>query len=123
MLRDRGYLVAEEDFSMTLDNFQSTFGDYPDRNALVISSALVHDESEQLMVFFPTYVKANTQVIQKHAQLMRENGSSHAILVLQEGLTSAAAKITQEGLDSFRFETFTEKELLVSYYGARQLLL
>ena len=49
MLRDRDYLVADFEISMSKDEFRDKFGDEPKRDDLVISKSKRANSSEQVL--------------------------------------------------------------------------
>ncbi|KAG8378329.1 hypothetical protein BUALT_Bualt08G0126100 [Buddleja alternifolia] len=113
MLKDRGYLVTEEEIKMSMSTFIEKLGDNMKREDLVISRNLCNDSSDQIYVFFPDE-KVGVQTMKTYITRMKEEGVHRAILVVQQKLTSSAQACISEVSTKFHLEVFQEAELLIN---------
>ena len=138
LLRDRGYVVSDEDYDMQQDDFKEKFGDFLDsgdagvgegknRDQLTILTKMAPTEEaaaagsapdveSKIFVFFPSETKIGLSIINQYvARLMQEN-VSRCILVLEGPMTPFArsALSTIEKESNLRMEVFMDTELLVN---------
>ncbi|XP_024515093.1 DNA-directed RNA polymerases II and IV subunit 5A isoform X2 [Selaginella moellendorffii] len=111
MLRDRDYLVADYEVSLTKEQFRDKFGDEPKRDDLVISKAKRSDQSDQIFVFFPEEPKVGVKTIKTYAERMKSELVFRAIMVVQTSLTPFAKQCLSEMAPKYQIE---EAELLVN---------
>jgi DNA-directed RNA polymerase I, II, and III subunit RPABC1 len=117
MLNDRGYIIGEDDLTLTLEEFKQQFSD--DDNKIVrekcqITTCLNDDSTDQLFAFFPNAAeKLGKSAIEPYLQQMKQEEVKRAILVLQQQPTSFAASQIKS-TDDFTIEVFIDHELMVN---------
>ncbi|KAI0987857.1 hypothetical protein GJ496_000807 [Pomphorhynchus laevis] len=119
LCHDRGYLVTQDELDQTLENFKEMFGDKPSdgrpkRSELIILVAHNDDQNNQMFVFFPDEPKVGTSQLRAYCKRMQEEGIERAILVVKQGLTPTAKQTLNDLESKYRFEQFTESELLIN---------
>ncbi|KAK9805678.1 hypothetical protein WJX72_011420 [[Myrmecia] bisecta] len=114
MLNDRGYLVAQDDLTMTKDTFRERFSDEPKKDDLTILAPKQDDPTEQLFVFYPDEVKVGVKTIKTYAERMRNEGVQRAVMVVQDAMTSFAKQCLAEMSSKYYIEVFQEQELLIN---------
>jgi len=119
MLRDRGYLLQDRELQRSKDEFKEEFGEDPDREDLMILAPMVDDPTDQIFVFFPAADanggKVGVQQIKTYTERMKEQAVRRAVLVVETNLTPFAKQSIAEALHhGYKFETFSEPELLVN---------
>jgi len=114
MLEKRGYIVPEEDLTMTTDEFKTRFGETPSREGLSILVEKADDSSEQLFVFFPEDEKVGVKPIKTYCERMKAENVLRAIIVVKISLTPFAKQAIREmSTRGYRVEYFKDAELLV----------
>jgi DNA-directed RNA polymerases I, II, and III subunit RPABC1 len=122
LLRDRGYLVLnnDQDMDQPREEFASRFiAGNGSRETLTMLRQKEDDPSDQIYVFFPEEAKGKSvgvKPISAKAERMETDGINRAILVLQTGLTPHAKQAIESlsAGEKFRMEVFFENELLVN---------
>lgn len=114
MLRDRGYLVAENDLNMTKDQFTEKFGDDPLRQMLTLMVCKQDDPTDQIFVFYPDELKIGVTTIKTYTQRMKEESVTRAIMVMPGELTPFAKTALADSSSKYTIELFKEYELLVN---------
>ncbi|MCO5573899.1 hypothetical protein L7F22_027674 [Adiantum nelumboides] len=114
MLRDRDYLVADFETSMSKDDFREKFGEEPKRDDLVIIKSKRANPAEQIFVFFPEEPKVGVKTIKTYAERMKAENVHRALLVVQQHLTPFAKQCVSEMSSKYHMEVFQESELLVN---------
>ena len=118
MLRDRGYIVSEQDVEQSIDEFKEKFNvmdDEVDKEKLTIYAQDKTDPDKQIFVFFPKEPKVGVKKIKEYAEKMKEAEVSNTILVVPTALTAFAKSALQDVFaPKFMIEQFQEQELLVN---------
>eukprot|EP00035_Acanthoeca_spectabilis_P021493 m.438536 g.438536 ORF g.438536 m.438536 type:complete len:216 (+) comp18254_c0_seq1:242-889(+) len=120
MCNDRGYLVLDEDMTITLEQFKERFGDKPVTEQKPLRKELnflvnhKDDESDRLYVFFPDNPTVSTDDISSYFKKMQENSVRRGIIAYRQKITPMARTGIQEMKPSYTLEQFTELELMVN---------
>eukprot|EP00878_Enallax_costatus_P002337 GHUV01002513.1.p1 GENE.GHUV01002513.1~~GHUV01002513.1.p1 ORF type:complete len:203 (+),score=55.42 GHUV01002513.1:403-1011(+) len=114
MLQDRGYMVHEDDMTMTLEGFRDKFGDVPQKGDLTLLCPLLDDPTDKIFVFFPDAAKVGVKDIKGIIDTMQSEQVKRAIMVQQAQLTPFAKGVVAEISGRMTIESFTESELLVN---------
>ncbi|KAM7259605.1 hypothetical protein ACFE04_015346 [Oxalis oulophora] len=117
MLRDRGYLVADSELNITIQDFIHKFGHNMKREDLIISKSNPNDTSDQIYIFFPEEAKVGLNTIKAYIKRMDSDSVFRAILVVQQNLTPFARTFLTGATDiskKFHLEVFQESELLIN---------
>eukprot|EP00696_Hemimastix_kukwesjijk_P011447 gnl/Hemi2/24363_TR8186_c0_g1_i1.p1 gnl/Hemi2/24363_TR8186_c0_g1~~gnl/Hemi2/24363_TR8186_c0_g1_i1.p1 ORF type:complete len:224 (+),score=51.18 gnl/Hemi2/24363_TR8186_c0_g1_i1:62-673(+) len=114
MLRDRQYLVSQEDANMTPDEFQTKFFPLESREKLMLMcSKQDPTDKRAIFVFFPDDQKVGVKPIRRYIDRMKAEGVNRAIIVVQNQLTSFARQALSS-IQKYTLEHFLEAELLVN---------
>jgi len=116
MLRDRGYMISQEDIDMSEEAFHGQYGEQPARESLTILVQKRDDPTDQLFVFWPQDPKVGVKPIKRYMERMNEEDVKRAILVVQQSMTSFAKQAIAEicATEGLTIEQFQEAELLVN---------
>ena len=125
MLRDRGYVIAPDDWAaaQSLDAFKEKHGEDPRRDDLTIlverggpdaAAADAEGAAAQIFVFFPEEPKVGVKTIKTLAERMRGEGVARALMVVQAAMTPFAKQCLAEMAPKYIIELFQEAELLVN---------
>ncbi|KDD73219.1 RNA polymerase Rpb5 [Helicosporidium sp. ATCC 50920] len=114
LLRDRNYLISQDDFDMSLDQFRDKFGEEPRKEDLTLLAPKQDDPTDQLFIFFPEEAKVGVKTIKLLAERMRQEGVQRAIMVVAVNMTPFAKQCLQEMQPKYFIELFKEEELLIN---------
>ncbi|KAI8590097.1 DNA-directed RNA polymerases I, II, and III subunit RPABC1 [Geranomyces variabilis] len=116
LIRDRGYMVAQQEIDMSLDQFKAQFvqGGVVNRANMMFTASLEQDRNEQILIFFTEEDSVGIKPIKKIAERMVTNNIFKAIIVYAKGMTPSAKKVVTEMAPKYILELFTEAELLVN---------
>eukprot|EP01026_Neomeris_dumetosa_P082030 TRINITY_DN931_c0_g1_i2.p2 TRINITY_DN931_c0_g1~~TRINITY_DN931_c0_g1_i2.p2 ORF type:complete len:206 (-),score=20.37 TRINITY_DN931_c0_g1_i2:32-649(-) len=117
MLRDRGYLVPQDQLVMTREEFHERFvgqGTNVRKEEMVVFVPKQDDPTEQILVFFPDEEKIGVKTIKQQAERMRAENVGRAIMVVPNSLTAFAKTCLAELQPKFIIEHFLESELVVN---------
>lgn len=114
MLSNRGYIVPDDELTMSTTVFKEKFGDSPARDQMTILVEKADDSSEQLFVFFPEDEKVGVKPIKTYCERMKAENVFRAIIVVKINLTPMAKDaLRQMAQRQYRVEYFRDSELLV----------
>jgi len=118
MCRDRGFLIEDNECTMTEDGFKDTFGSKPSEDEPKRSEMNVvveNEHGESLGLFFPDEQKVGRAAVRQIVESMTDNDMRYAIVVVRVGMTPSAKKALQSaGGDTLQIQSFTEAELMVN---------
>ncbi|RLM69807.1 hypothetical protein C2845_PM17G01570 [Panicum miliaceum] len=113
MLRDRGYIVPEEELARTLPEFRAWWANKPELEHLAFSTTLASDPSNKVKVVFCPPEPVKIAVIREIYSGVKEDNLSRLILILQSRIMSRAKESIKE-IFPFKVDTFQITELLVN---------
>jgi DNA-directed RNA polymerases I, II, and III subunit RPABC1 len=114
MLQTRGYIVNEDEITMSTDDWRAKFGEDTGRDKLMILTEKIDDPSDQLFVFFPDEDKVGVGPIKTYCSRMKEQNITRAIIVIKSDLTHFAKQAIRElASRGYKVEYFKDAELLV----------
>ncbi|KAL6975103.1 DNA-directed RNA polymerases II and IV subunit 5A [Sarracenia purpurea var. burkii] len=114
MLRDRGYVVPDQEVDMTKQQFIQKVGENVKREDLLIRKSMRNDSSDEIYVFFPEEPKVGVKTMKNYTNRMKSDNVFRAILVVQQNLTPFARACISEISSKFHLEVFQDAELLVN---------
>jgi len=116
MLRDRGYMVDQNDIDQSEEDSFEKFSPSPQRDALTLLVQRRDDPTEMILVFWPADPKVGVKPIKRYMERMNEEDAKRAILVVQQALTAFARQALTEiqASEGLQIEVFQEPELLVN---------
>ncbi|KAA8493833.1 DNA-directed RNA polymerases II and IV subunit 5A [Porphyridium purpureum] len=117
MLRDRGYLVLdnEDDLGMPYQTFYNNFreSNFQDQ-ALEIIKWKRSDVNAKVHVFFPQDQKVGVKLVREVCERLELESIHHGIIVLLNSLTPSAKDAVSIMSSQYRLELFAQNELLVN---------
>eukprot|EP01117_Protostelium_nocturnum_P016129 TRINITY_DN6328_c0_g1_i1.p1 TRINITY_DN6328_c0_g1~~TRINITY_DN6328_c0_g1_i1.p1 ORF type:complete len:203 (-),score=71.39 TRINITY_DN6328_c0_g1_i1:55-663(-) len=114
MLLARDYLVDSSKKDETLEDFKHKFNETSSRDSLLLLQRKKDDPSDQIYVFFPDEAKVAVKTLRNYVNMMTDSKVGKAIIVVQQGMTPFANQALAEIANKYKFEQFTETELLVN---------
>ncbi|XP_057798315.1 DNA-directed RNA polymerases II and IV subunit 5A-like [Salvia miltiorrhiza] len=114
MLRDRGYVVTDDEIGMTKAEFIDKYGHNMKREDLMLIKVMRNNSAHQIYVFFPDEAKVGAATVRTLVNRMVQDNVTRAILVAQQKLTSFAQNAIHEVFSKLHLEVFQEAELLVN---------
>ncbi|KND01574.1 DNA-directed RNA polymerase core subunit RPB5 [Spizellomyces punctatus DAOM BR117] len=116
MVRDRGYVVAQRDVEIPLDEFKMNYvkGGVVDRHSMTFLVTMEDRPSDSLLVFFAEDESVGIKPIKKIAERMATQNIFKAIVVIPKTMTPSAKKVIQEMAPKYNIDQFAESELLVN---------
>ena len=116
MLRDRGYMVDQQDVDQSEEDFFDKFSTSPQRDMLTLLVQKRDDPTDSIFVFWPADPKVGVKPIKRYMERMNEESVKRAILVVQQNLTAFARQALAEiqQVEGLTIEQFQESELLVN---------
>ncbi|KAG6422815.1 hypothetical protein SASPL_113196 [Salvia splendens] len=117
MLRERGYVVTDDEIAMTMEGFTAKYGDNMKREDLMLVKAK-RDSGEKIYVFFPEEAKVGAKTIRTLISRMNDDNVTRAILVSQQNLTPAN-KMIKEVAKIFQVEVFQVTDPVARYHGLK----
>lgn len=114
MLRDRNYLVTQQEQEITREEFRAKFAEATSRENLMLLKSKKDDPTDMIFVFFPEADRVGVKDIRKYCVRMKEEGVQRAIVVIKNNLTPIAKQALAEVAPKYILEQFLETELLVN---------
>lgn len=115
MLKDRGYIVTDDEINMTRQQFVEKYGEDVRRQDLFMHKAKRDNSSDQIFVFFlapePKKLDVGVSPIKNCFEKMSSDRVLRAILVAPHGFTPSAKKSFTD-IPRFTLESFRDAELL-----------
>eukprot|EP00937_MAST-01D_sp_MAST-1D-sp2_P002407 g2407.t1 len=120
MLKKRGYIVADDELTMTVEMFREPDRQLvddrgrPNRGAHTMNVENKDDPDDTLFVFFPDDLKVGVKPIRLYCDRMKDENVKKAIMVVRDNLTPFAKQAVLEMRQQrYKIEYFREAELLV----------
>lgn len=88
MLKDRGYIVGDEEVNQTFDEFKQL---YQSREAIVVWAS--NRDQDSIIVMFPSEEKLGISELENYYKKFIESSVPRGILVIKNDLTSHAKKV------------------------------
>ncbi|XP_066339240.1 DNA-directed RNA polymerase V subunit 5A-like [Miscanthus floridulus] len=113
MLRDRGYVVPEDELARTLPEFRAWWEDKPELERLAFSTTLASDPSSKVKVVFCPPEPVKLAAIRVVYTGVKDENLSRLILILQGRIMSKARESIKE-IFPYKVDMFQITELLVN---------
>ncbi|KAG9101047.1 DNA-directed RNA polymerases II 24 kDa polypeptide (RNA polymerase II subunit 5) [Ceratobasidium sp. UAMH 11750] len=116
LVRDRGYLVSEEEVTLDIAAFKSNFGsgENIDRTRLNFFTNHKDDPTNQIFVFFADEKNVTIKTMRKFLGILDEKAITHGIIVFMEKMTPSARKVISAMSGQYSLEEFAESDLLIN---------
>ncbi|CAO1614520.1 unnamed protein product [Sympodiomycopsis kandeliae] len=116
LVKDRGFLVADHEINMSLDEFKATFASSGavDRQKLNFFTNLKDDEDEKILIYYAEEKNVGIKGMRAFINILEEKNIQRGILIWSEKMTAAARKVIEAMRMQFKLEDFEEAYLLVN---------
>ncbi|KAI5180066.1 DNA-directed RNA polymerases I, II, and III subunit RPABC1 [Nematocida sp. AWRm80] len=115
MMKDRGYIISDEDIEMDIQQFMKAYpGLVMQGNRNTLSMLFQHsvDQSKQIFVYFPDTNNFKAKDIKMYVTALGEKNIYNGIIVCEEALKAHSLKALEEARKEYNLELFYIKELL-----------
>mmetsp|Transcript_47235 Transcript_47235/g.78360 ORF Transcript_47235/g.78360 Transcript_47235/m.78360 type:complete len:214 (-) Transcript_47235:137-778(-) len=114
MLRDRGYLIEDDDLNKSFDEFRSMYDEYGTRSRFKIYAVHQDDGNDNILIFFPEEEKLGVPTIKEVCKTMEDNEVSKGIIVMKVEVTAFARRALDKVSGKCQIETFKQSELMIN---------
>ncbi|TFK27159.1 DNA-directed RNA polymerase I [Coprinopsis marcescibilis] len=116
MVKDRGYLVSDDEINMSLEQFRANYETglgTIDRSQICFPCTLATDPSQQIYIMFVEERSVVIKTARKFTDILSDRGMTRGILIYPGVLTPSAKKHIYDPKFA-HVEAFAEAELLVN---------
>ncbi|KAJ9101957.1 hypothetical protein QFC19_005039 [Naganishia cerealis] len=116
MVKDRGYLVAEDEINLPFTEFRINYGGSGavDRSAMAWYTSRREDQQDTIYIFFSDEENVSKKTVRKFIGDMEERHFRRGIFVYRRKMTPAAKKVIQEMQSEYTMEDYAEADLIVN---------
>ncbi|KAF8968016.1 RNA polymerase [Flammula alnicola] len=117
LVKDRGFLVADEEINMDLQRFRDLYANNSgvvDRNQLNFYTNSRANPSDQIFIFFSEERSVGVRSMRKFLGILEEKSIQRGIIVFPGNMTPSARKVIIAMASEYRLEEFSEADLLVN---------
>lgn len=117
LVRDRGFLVSDEEIHMDLQRFRDLFANNSgtvDRNQLGFYTTLRTNPADQIFVYFTEEKSVGVKTMRKLLGILEGKSIQRGIIVFPGNMTPSARKVIVAMSAQYRLEEFSEADLLVN---------
>lgn len=117
ILRDRGYIIPDEDINLTMDAFKASHN-HEDakywRDQMTILASKKDDPADQIFVFFSDESRLGVKTIRSYMNRMDTLNISRALLICKGGVSAFVNQILVSIQPTKIIEQFKESELMIN---------
>ncbi|GAA5920144.1 hypothetical protein JCM21900_006087 [Sporobolomyces salmonicolor] len=116
LVRDRGYLISDEEIKMSLDEFKRQYagGSNALDKAKINFAASKEEPGNEIYVFYSEEASVGIKTMRKFIEILETQKISRGILIYKTSMTPSANKVITAMASQFTIEAFQESELLVN---------
>ncbi|EKM78671.1 hypothetical protein AGABI1DRAFT_114282, partial [Agaricus bisporus var. burnettii JB137-S8] len=117
LVRDRGFLVSDEEIHMDLQHFRDQYANNSgmvDRNQLNFYTTSRANPTDQIFVYFTDERSVGVKTMRKLLSILEEKSIQRGIIVFPGNMTPSARKVIVAMSAQYRLEEFSEADLLVN---------
>ncbi|KAJ9108938.1 hypothetical protein QFC21_000260 [Naganishia friedmannii] len=116
MVKDRGYLVAEDEINLPFTEFRINYGGSGavDRSAMAWYTSRREDQQDTIYIFFSDEENVSKKTVRKFIGDMEDKRFRRGIFVYRRKMTPAAKKVIQEMQSEYTMEDYAEADLIVN---------
>ncbi|EDR08428.1 uncharacterized protein LACBIDRAFT_184892 [Laccaria bicolor S238N-H82] len=117
LVKDRGFLVSDDEIHMDLQRFRSLYANNSgvvDRNQLNFYTTSRTNSTDQIFVFFSEEKSVGVKTMRKLLGILEEKSIQRGIIVFPGNMTPSARKVIVAMAQQYRLEEFSEADLLVN---------
>ncbi|KAF8223123.1 RPB5 subunit of DNA-directed RNA polymerase [Tricholoma matsutake] len=117
LVKDRGFLVADEEIYMDLAKFKHDYAlesGIVDRNKMNFYTSARNNPADQIFVFFSEEKSVGVKTMRKLLGILEEKSIQRGIIVFPGNMTPSARKVIVAMAAQYRLEEFSESDLLVN---------
>ncbi|PFH53112.1 hypothetical protein AMATHDRAFT_138149 [Amanita thiersii Skay4041] len=116
LVRDRGYLVSDEEINMDLHHFREHYATHSvvDRGRMNFFTSSRNDPTDQIFVYFSEEKSVGVKTMRKMLGILDQHNIQRGIIVFPGNMTPSARKVIVAMAQTYRLEEFSESDLLVN---------
>ena len=114
MLKDRGYVIPEDELNQSFATFKSRYDEQPSRVHFKVYAVHQDDDTNNILVFFPEEEKLGVPTIKEVCKTMEENEVGKGIIVMKVEVTAFARRALEKVSGRCQIETFKQSELMIN---------
>ncbi|KAF5327833.1 hypothetical protein D9619_004383 [Psilocybe cf. subviscida] len=117
LVKDRGFMVADDEINMDLQHFRDLYANQSgvvDRNQLNFYTTSASNPTDQIFVFFCDEKSVGVKSMRKLLSILEEKSIQRGIIVFPGNMTPSARKVIVAMASEYRLEEFSEADLLVN---------
>ncbi|KAG5645540.1 hypothetical protein DXG03_005815 [Asterophora parasitica] len=117
LVKDRGFLVSDDEIHLDLPTFKSTYASESgvvDRNKLNFYTSHKNNPADQIFIFFSEEKSVGVKTMRKLLGILEEKSIQRGIIVFPGNMTPSARKVIVAMAAQYRLEEFSESDLLVN---------
>ncbi|KAF8867869.1 RNA polymerase [Infundibulicybe gibba] len=117
LVKDRGFLVSDDEIHMDLQTFRQIYANQSgvvDRNQLNFYTTSRANPSDQIFIFFSEEKSVGVKTMRKLLGILEEKSIQRGIIVFPGNMTPSARKVILAMAAQYRLEEFSESDLLVN---------
>ncbi|PWN27766.1 putative 25 kd subunit of DNA-directed RNA polymerases I, II and III [Jaminaea rosea] len=116
LVKDRGFLVADNEIDMSLDQFKQDFASSGsvDKAKLNFYTHLTTNPEDKILVYYAEDANVGIKAMRNFINTLELQNISRGILIWSDKMTAAARKVIDAMRQQFRLEDFEEAYLLVN---------
>ncbi|OIR57103.1 MAG: DNA-directed RNA polymerases I, II, and III subunit RPABC1, partial [Amphiamblys sp. WSBS2006] len=117
MLRDRGYVVKQEELDIPREEFMQKHDGFQKDQEQTGMDFLVHHKDnpeKQIYVFFGMDAGTKLKGIRAYFEQMAEHGIKHGIMIYSGNISPTSKKTVADMADRYRLEIFSDKDLTIN---------
>ncbi|KAF8802536.1 RPB5 subunit of DNA-directed RNA polymerase [Phlegmacium glaucopus] len=117
LVKDRGFLVSDDEIHMDLQRFRELYANSSgvvDRNQLNFYTTSRSNPTDQIFIFFSEERSVGVKTMRKLLGILEEKSIHRGIIVFPGNMTPSARKVIVAMAAQYRLEEFSEADLLVN---------
>ncbi|KAF4613645.1 hypothetical protein D9613_007875 [Agrocybe pediades] len=117
LVKDRGFMVSDEEINMDLARFRELYANNSgtvDRGQLNFYTTSRANPTDQIFVFFSEERSVGVKTMRKLLSILEEKSIQRGIIVFPGNMTPSARKVIVAMAAEYRLEEFSEADLLVN---------
>ncbi|GAA5826628.1 hypothetical protein JCM5353_004994 [Sporobolomyces roseus] len=116
LVKDRQYLISDEEIKMNLEEFKQQYANGTNAldKAKINFAASKEEAGQEIYVFYSEEASVGIKTMRKFIEILETQKISRGILIYKTSMTPSANKVITAMSGQFTIEAFQESELLVN---------